>query len=456
MMRKRLDISKHLKYIKILLASLTFALLLTGCRSAAERKELTNYIGESVAGFQRGTKTSLSETDNKVYSLENRLQLMAPNGKIKSMSLFDGEDEFTILGLSVGMSKIEADEILEDYVKSYNSRTVSNQGIVYVYLIDNSELYVTYDLGNEKIIEISYYDYKTSDNEIPNWEDTVDGALIAIIGATKVFYNEAMVYLKSVQDNYESEYGEEIWEVDLYGDGNSFWEIIKGEVIDQISQLKIIKEMAAEHEVELNGEELAEARIYAKEHLQGLSDRDIDRYHISLELLEKVYRDNILAEKTYESVTINVDTDIPDDDVRQITVWDIFLKGSGAEDRAKAEDLLEQAKETEDFYSLAEINTEAENIEYIFGKGQGPEEYGQVFEDAAFALKEGQVSDLVATRGGWHIIYSLLDFNEDATIQIKEDIIEERRLKMFADRYKEWSSQHDVIINSQAWESISY
>lgn len=456
MIKKRLNNSKHFKYIYRLVMILILTLLLTGCRSAAERKELTNYIGDSVAAFQRGTKTSLSETDNKVYSLENSLQLIAPNGKIKSMSLFDVEAEFTILGLSVGMSKADADEILEKRFESNNSRTVSNQGIVYVYLLDNSELYVTYDLGNEKIIEISYYDYKTSDDEIPNWEDIVDGELIVIVGETKVFYNEVMVYLKSVQDNYEGEYGKEIWEVDLYGDGNSFWEIIKGEVIDQISQLKVIKGMASEYEVELNGEELAEARIYAKEHLQGLSDRDIDRYHITLELLEKVYRDNILAEKVYESVTINVDTDIPDDEVRQITVWDIFVRGSGAEDRAKAEELLEQARETEDFYSLAESNTEAENIEYTFGKGQGPVEYGQAFEDAAFALKEGEVSELVSTRGGWHIIYCLLDFDEDATIEIKEDIIEERRLKMFADLYEEYSSQYDVIVNSQVWESISY
>ena len=130
MIKKRLNNSKHFKYIYRLVMILILTLLLTGCRSAAERKELTNYIGDSVAAFQRGTKTSLSETDNKVYSLENRLQLMAPNGKIKSMSLFDGEDEFTILGLSVGMSKADADEILENILNLTIQGQVSSRDCI--------------------------------------------------------------------------------------------------------------------------------------------------------------------------------------------------------------------------------------------------------------------------------------------------------------------------------------
>ncbi|MDD3240837.1 MAG: peptidylprolyl isomerase, partial [Lachnospira sp.] len=111
---------------------------------------------------------------------------------------------------------------------------------------------------------------------------------------------------------------------------------------------------------------------------------------------------------------------------------------------------------TDDFYSLAESNSEADTIEYTFGRSQGPKEYNSSFEQAAFTLKTGQVSGIITTDYGWHILYCVSDFNEDATIQVKESIIEERRNELFAELYTEWSSKYDVVINSEAWESVLF
>ena len=423
---------------------------------SASSMELTKYIGDAVNVFERGTRTKLSEKDKGVYILENSIQLLAPGGKIASITLLEDSKEFTIHGLSVGMGKEEADAIIDEVYEGENSKTVTSHDIVYLYLMDNTELYVTYDIDNEKIIEISYYNYKTKSDKEIDWDDTTDGELIALVGDTKVFYKEAMVYLKSVQANYEGEFGKGIWDVDIYGDNNSFGNVIKEEVIKQITQLKVIKDKALEHGVELNEEELSNVSQYATEHLRGLSDRDIDKYHITLDLLEEVYRDNLLAEKMYEMLTINVDTDVSDEEAKQITVWDILISGDGEEEKSKAQALLDQAKEVDDFYALAEANTEAEKIEYTFGKGQGPEEYGQAFENAAMELSTGEISKLISTEEGWHIIYCVSDYDEDATIREKEEIIEQRRLEMFAKIYEEWSSEYEVIINSQAWESIKF
>lgn len=74
---------------------------------------------------------------------------------------------------------------------------------------------------------------------------------------------------------------------------------------------------------------------------------------------------------------------------------------------------------------------------------------------AAFTLKTGEISDLISTEYGWHIIYCVTDFNEDATTQVKEFIIEERRVNQFAELYSQWSSEYDVIINSDVWDGIS-
>jgi len=48
------------------------------------------------------------------------------------------------------------------------------------------------------------------------------------------------------------------------------------------------------------------------------------------------------------------------------------------------------------------------------------------------------------------------DFNADATTQIKEKIIEQRRNEVFSKLYTEWSAEYDIVINSEAWDAVTY
>ena len=87
----------------------------------------------------------------------------------------------------------------------------------------------------------------------------------------------------------------------------------------------------------------------------------------------------------------------------------ILLKTEGKEEaavRAKAEELLKQARAGADFAALAKASSEDEgsavnggDLNY-FGRGQMVPE----FEQAAFAMKAGDISDLVKTTFGFHII----------------------------------------------------
>jgi peptidyl-prolyl cis-trans isomerase D len=97
----------------------------------------------------------------------------------------------------------------------------------------------------------------------------------------------------------------------------------------------------------------------------------------------------------------------------QVRASHILLKTEGKDDaavKAKAEDLLKQAKGGADFAELAKKNSEDEasaknggDLDY-FGKGRMVPE----FDATVFAMQPGQISDLVKTQYGYHII-KLLD-----------------------------------------------
>jgi peptidyl-prolyl cis-trans isomerase C len=105
-----------------------------------------------------------------------------------------------------------------------------------------------------------------------------------------------------------------------------------------------------------------------------------------------------------------------------------------AKAKAKAEDLLKQIKDGADFTELAKANSDCPSSkqggDLGFGERSDPNSdkrgtWVTPFEKAAFELKAGQVSDVVETQFGYHII-KLTDHKDANTIpfeQAKDDIV---------------------------------
>lgn len=277
--------------------------------------------------------------------------------------------------------------------------------------------------------------------------------------------DEIMVYLTTIQNQYESVYGEEIWNTAL--DGMTLEENVKETVLARIAQVKTMYLLAIDKGVELDEEESALVEQASEEYFASLSDEEKELLGVSEETVRKLYREYALAEKVYAVLIQDINPEISDDEARTIKVQHILLRtytldGAGrrvpfSEDakRAvyeKACEIRELAVSGEyDFTELISRYSEDSVATYSFGKG----EMDAGFEEAAFMLETNEISQVVESESGYHIIKCLNTFDREETDANKIKMVEQRRREAFGLEYDAFVETLAKNLNQPLWDEIT-
>lgn len=188
----------------------------------------------------------------------------------------------------------------------------------------------------------------------------------------------------------------------------------------QIAERKLLLEAAAAASTAVTEEEFADnlARQFAQaggeqEFIEMLSSIDI---HI--ENVKKTMRENMVIQKFLESA-MDIETRVTEPELREAYDTDmtasvrhilLLTQGKSEEEKAEAlqkmEGLLARARSGENFAALAAEFSEDPGskdrggLYENFGRGQ----MVKPFEDAAFSVPVGEISDIVETTYGYHIL----------------------------------------------------
>ena len=289
-------------------------------------------------------------------------------------------------------------------------------------------------------------------------KDTLEAdSVVVSVGDETATYQELLVYMYILKTRYQDVFGDEVWSYKVDGE-RTMSSVAREQVISMITEMKVISRRAAELGIEISGDEREDIRKYAQTICDGADQTDVDAYMLDVEKVTDVYCENEIANRVYDACINGLATNISDEDAKQIIVQYIYLQTSGINQsgvevvlsqeqvdkrRTEAKKLLKTAKTTDDFLSFAQANTEANEAQITFGRGDMSDE----FTNAAMALTAGQLSGVVEAPEGFYIIYCVSDNEAELTIKKREELIAQAQKANFETQYKEWAAGYEVEVS---------
>ena len=285
------------------------------------------------------------------------------------------------------------------------------------------------------------------------------------IGESSCDLSEVMVYLTNMQNQYESIYGDQIWERKI---GNETLEKkVKDVVLARLAQIKTMNLLASQQGIELSEQEENAVSRAAEEYYTSLNETEIAAMQIDETVVEQLYREYALANKVYSSIIEGTNPEISDDEARTVTVSQIFVKTYAhnavgekvpytEESRREAFDRIKNIqkmlRDGESFDELATRYSEDGQLTVSFRKGEKEPAY----EEAAFELGNEEVSGIVETESGYYIIKCISTLDREQTDRNKEKIIEQRKEETFSAIYDEFMLTQIRNLNDELWEQVEF
>ena len=274
---------------------------------------------------------------------------------------------------------------------------------------------------------------------------------------------EAMVLIASERNSYEQVYGDALWQIPV-GEGQ-FQDVVLDSVRDLLAQMKCMVLMAEEYNITLSESEKRLVREAADAFCQAADAAEMTQAGITEDDVYQMMYEYRLSHYLISELTRDVDVEVSDNDARVVQVQQIFLSiyentGSGRvlmseEDRRSQRELLETARrrveDGEDFAEVAEAYGAGQQSQLAVGRG----EMEAAYEEAVFALADGEISDVIETEDGFYLVKCLEDYDMEATQARKEEMGAYKKEEAFTQLYDTFCAGLTAEFNQDAWGEIS-
>lgn len=216
----------------------------------------------------------------------------------------------------------------------------------------------------------------------------------------------------------------------------------------------LLLQQALENEYKVSDKEVKEEIKKQKEAYGDSFEMVLQQQGITEKFFDKNVKSQMLQKKMIESLEVS-DEDIAKGVERAKT--EVHARHIVVKDEKTANEVLKKVKDGGDFEALAkEYSTEPVAQDTGGDLGWfGPGKMLQEFEDAAYALKKGEISEPVKTSYGYHII-ELLDTRtaetEKTDDEIKAEVENNLKAALFEEKLEELIKAADIDIKDDEYK----
>ncbi|MFZ5354780.1 MAG: peptidylprolyl isomerase [Bacillota bacterium] len=259
-----------------------------------------------------------------------------------------------------------------------------------------------------------------------------------------------------IKEQYELQFGKEIWEKEIQG--RKYIDVFKEKVLDAMVDIKIQQKKANELGIAATEEEVEAELAKAREYFdtEEKFNEFLSTRKMTLDYFKNSIRTDLTINKLKDKLTENITVTEEDAAIYYSNNVGQFetVRASHilVDTEEEAKNIQTQIKEGKDFAELAKQYSKDTGTKErggdldFFKRGDMVEE----FEKAAFALSPGEVSEIVKTQYGYHIIKlteKKREALEDVMEELKNSLIGQKKDKEYENLLEEMRTAANIKKN---------
>ncbi len=300
-----------------------------------------------------------------------------------------------------------------------------------------------------------------------------DTATFATLDDTTITMGVANFCAKYEQAMYDSYYmaifGENMWESDLYGNGNTMTQDVKDEIEEELQTLYLLQAHMDEYDISVSEEEEAAILKAADDFIAANSKEAVKQIGAeNKDNVTELLRLRTIQNKMHNRMIEDADTEVTDEEAAQRSFSYVSVSTSGTtdadgnqveyteEEKADLKAAAQEVAKAEDFDAAAEAaGYTVSTASYGSAEDENATMDTAVLE-AADALKEGEVSDVIETDSAYYVVRLDSEHDEEATASKKEELISQKQEDYYNDILDGWKEASKWTLNESEWAKVTF
>ena len=221
----------------------------------------------------------------------------------------------------------------------------------------------------------------------------------------------------------------------------------KNNVKSKLSRILALNRMAEDKNIKLTADQKGKATAAADEYLNSLSADAVSYTGATKENTSEFFTQYMLAEEMKDRLMKDSQIEISTDEARVIQIQFIC-----SEDEAKVREAKEKIDSGEAFYEVAAgVNSDSD---FDAELTRGSTDKG--FEDVAFSLKSGEVSDIFSVNDKYYLIKCSSDNEQTKTDANREILFEKAKADYLDKKIVPFENNLYFEFNESGWNKIQF